>query len=82
MTDTAGPAKAKVDDEVEIFSNMRTQESIRRSDLCLLLIDVTRAFEVQDFRIISDIRKAGGAPSSLLNKWDILGQERKDVLTS
>lgn len=73
VTDTAGlRKKAKVDDEVEIFSNMRTQESIRRSDLCLLIIDVTRAFEVQDFRIISDIRKAGKGLIILLNKWDIL----------
>jgi len=73
VTDTAGlRKKARVSDEVEVFSNMRTQESIRRSDLCVLIIDVTRGLEVQDFRIITDIRKAGKGLILLLNKWDIL----------
>ena len=73
VTDTAGlRKKARVSDEVEIFSNMRTMESIRRSDVCVLMIDVTRGLEVQDFRIITEIRKAGKGLIILLNKWDIL----------
>lgn len=72
VTDTAGlRKKAKVDDEVEIFSNMRTLESIRRSDVSVLIIDCTRGLEVQDFRIITEIRKAGKGLVLLLNKWDI-----------
>jgi len=73
VTDTAGlRKKAKVDDEVEIFSNMRTLESIRRSDVSVLMVDCTRGLEVQDFRIITDIRKAGKGLVLVLNKWDIL----------
>ncbi|MCF0223311.1 MAG: ribosome biogenesis GTPase Der [Fibrobacter sp.] len=73
VTDTAGlRKKAKVEDEVEVFSNMRTLESIRRSDVSVLMIDCTRGLEVQDFRIITDIRKAGKGLVILLNKWDIL----------
>ncbi len=73
VTDTAGlRKKAKVSDEVEYFSNMRSLESIRRSDLSLLVIDVTRGLEVQDFRIITEIRKAGKGLILVLNKWDIL----------
>ena len=73
VTDTAGlRKKAKVSDEVEYFSNMRTLESVRRSDLSLLVLDVTRGLEVQDFRIITEIRKAGKGLIILLNKWDIL----------
>lgn len=73
VTDTAGlRKKAKVDDEVEIFSNMRTLESIRRSDVSVLMVDCTRGLEIQDFRIITDIRKAGKGLVLLLNKWDIL----------
>lgn len=73
VTDTAGlRKKAKVDDEVEIFSNMRTLESIRRSDVSVLMVDCTRGLEIQDFRIITEIRKAGKGLVLLLNKWDIL----------
>lgn len=73
VTDTAGlRKKAKVEDEVEIFSNMRTLESIRRSDVSVLMVDCTRGLEIQDFRIITDIRKAGKGLVLVLNKWDIL----------
>ena len=73
ITDTAGlRKKARVSDEVEIFSNMRTLESIRRSDVSLLVLDATRGLEVQDFRIISEIRKIGKGLVIAINKWDIL----------
>lgn len=77
VTDTAGlRKKAKVSDEVEVYSNMRTMESIRRSDVTLLVLDATRGLEVQDFRIITEIRKAGKGLVLAINKWDIL--ENKD----
>lgn len=80
VTDTAGLRKkakvAKLRDEVEIFSNMRTMESIRRSDVVVLLLDATRGFEIQDLRIITDVRKAGKGLILAINKWDIL--ENKD----
>ena len=80
VTDTAGLRKkarvAKQRDEVEIFSNMRTMESIRRSDVVVLLLDAARGFEIQDLRIITEIRKAGKGLILAINKWDIL--ENKD----
>jgi GTP-binding protein len=80
VTDTAGLRKkakvAKHKDEVEIFSNMRTMESIRRSDVAVLMLDAARGFEIQDLRIITDIRKAGKGLILAINKWDIL--ENKD----
>ena len=80
VTDTAGlRKKAKVSkqkDEVEIFSNMRTMESIRRSDVVVLMLDASRGFEIQDLRIITEIRKAGKGLILAINKWDIL--ENKD----
>ncbi|MCK9181928.1 MAG: ribosome biogenesis GTPase Der [Fibrobacteraceae bacterium] len=73
VTDTAGlRKKARVEDEVEVFSNMRTEESIRRSDLSLLVIDATLGLGEQDFRIIQDIRQAGKGLIIILNKWDVL----------
>jgi len=73
LTDTAGlRKKAKVDDEVEIFSNMRSLESIKRSDVSVLMIDATRGLEIQDFRIMEQVRQAGKGLVLLFNKWDIL----------
>lgn len=73
LTDTAGlRKKAKVEDEVEVFSNMRTLESIKRSDVSVLMVDATRGLEIQDFRIMEQIRQAGKGLVLLFNKWDIL----------
>jgi GTPase len=78
LTDTAGlRRKARVKDEVEYFSNMRALEAIRRSDVCLLLVDSTRGMEIQDFRICTLIQEVGKGLIVALNKWDIMQPESK-----
>jgi len=71
LTDTAGlRKKARVNDEVEYFSNMRTVEAIRRSDVCVLMVDALRGMEIQDFRIAELVEKEGKGMIIALNKWD------------
>ena len=78
LTDTAGlRRKARVKDEVEYFSNMRALEAIRRSDLCLLLVDASRGMEIQDFRICTLIQETGKGLIICLNKWDAMEAESK-----
>lgn len=78
LTDTAGlRKKARVEDEVEYFSNLRTLEAIRRSDVCLLMVDATLGMEVQDFRIAELIEKEGKGMIIALNKWDAVEAEDK-----
>ena len=38
----------------------------------MLVVDCTRGMEIQDYRIITEIRKAGKGLIVVLNKWDIL----------
>lgn len=71
LTDTAGlRKKARVKDEVEYFSNMRALEAIRRSDVCVLLVDSVRGMEIQDHRICTMIQEVGKGLIIALNKWD------------
>lgn len=73
ITDTAGlRKKAKIHDEVEYFSSMRSIESIRRSDVCILMVDATRGVEEQDIRIIRQIQDQDKGILLILNKWDAL----------
>jgi GTP-binding protein len=73
LTDTAGlRRKARVKDEVEYFSNMRALEAIRRSDVCVLLVDAARGMEIQDFRICTLIQETGKGLIIALNKWDVV----------
>lgn len=78
ITDTAGlRRKARVKDEVEYFSNMRSLESIRRSDVCVLMIDVNEKIAVQDMRILSQIQDNNKGLIVVLNKWDTVDKANK-----
>jgi GTP-binding protein len=73
LTDTAGlRKKARVSDEVEKFSNLRALEAIRRSQVCLLLIDTPDDIGEQDFRICQKVVEAGKGLIIGLNKWDLV----------
>ncbi len=71
LTDTAGlRKKSRVHDEVEHFSNLRALEAIRRSQVCVLMVDATDTVSEQDFRICEKIQEAGRGLVVVLNKWD------------
>ncbi len=78
LTDTAGlRRKARVKDHVEYYSNMRALEAIRRSDVCVLLVDAKRGMEIQDFRICTLIQEVGRGLIIALNKWDTVAPDSK-----
>src|SRR5437667_11349885 len=57
--DTAGiRRRGKQSSSVEVFSVMRAERSIRRADLCVLIVDVSVAVTAQDKRIAGLIQKA------------------------
>src|SRR6266446_6272746 len=73
FVDTAGiRRRGKQSSSVEVFSVMRAERSIRRADLCVLIVDVTVGVTAQDKRIAGLIQKARKAALVVLNKWDLL----------
>jgi GTP-binding protein len=69
--DTAGiRRRGKQSTSVEVFSVMRSERSIRRADLCVLIVDVTAGVTAQDKRIAGLIQKARKPAMIILNKWD------------
>ncbi len=77
LIDTAGlRKKAKVDEDIEFYSILRSIRSIEESDLCLLLIDATRGIESQDLSILSIIQKNNKGVVILVNKWDLIEKDQ------
>ena len=71
--DTAGMRqRSKHSTSVEVFSVMRAERSIRRSDLCVLIVDVTASVTAQDKKIASLIQKAQKASVVVANKFDLV----------
>jgi len=75
--DTAGiRRRGKHSSSVEVFSVMRAERSIRRADLCVLIVDLTMGVTAQDKRIAGLIQKARKAAIVVLNKWDLIKPKR------
>lgn len=79
VTDTAGlRKKARVHDDIEYYSNMRSLESIRRSHVVILLVDcLEEGLPEQDLRILRQVEEAGKGLVLGLSKWDALEKDHK-----
>lgn len=80
LVDTAGiRRKAKVKEDLEFYSVMRSVRAIEHSDVCILIIDATRGFEGQDQNIFWLAEKNRKGVVILVNKWDLV---EKDTMST
>jgi GTP-binding protein len=81
--DTAGiRRRGKHSSSVEVFSVMRAERSIRRADVCVLIVDLTMGVTAQDKRIAGLIQKARKPAIIVLNKWDLVRQRPGEKQTA
>jgi len=80
LVDTAGiRRKAKVKEDLEFYSVMRSVRAIEHADICILIIDATRGFEGQDQSIFWLAEKNRKGVVILVNKWDLV---EKDTMSA
>jgi GTP-binding protein len=73
LVDTAGiRKKAKVNEDLEYYSVVRSIRAIENSDVCILMIDATRGIEAQDLNIYNLIQKNKKGLVVCVNKWDLI----------
>ncbi len=76
LVDTAGiRRKAKVREDLEFYSVMRSVRAIEHSDVCILMIDATAGMEAQDMNIFNLIRKNRKGCVVVVNKWDLFEKD-------
>ena len=81
LVDTAGlRKKAKVSEDVEFYSVMRSVRAIEDCDVCMLLIDATRGMESQDLNIFHLIERNQKGVVVLVNKWDLIEKDNKTTI--
>jgi GTP-binding protein len=81
LIDTAGlRRRARVDDAVEFYSRLRATSAIRRSDICVLVVDCAAGVTNQDFRIGEEAWNAGRGLVLAANKWDLIEDQGPDAL--
>jgi GTP-binding protein len=77
LIDTAGlRKKAKIDDQLEFYSAVRSIRAIEESDVCLILIDAEKGLTKQDMQIFYDAADKNKGVVILVNKWDLIEKEQ------
>lgn len=83
LIDTAGVRRrARVNEMVEKFSVIKTLQSIKESNVCLMLIDARESLTEQDMHLLGFIIESGKALVIAVNKWDGLDEEHKEQVKS
>ncbi|MEM7381478.1 MAG: GTP-binding protein, partial [Bacteroidota bacterium] len=80
LVDTAGiRRKAKVKEDLEFYSVMRSVRAIEHADVCLLVVDATRGFDGQVENIFWLAARNNKGIVILVNKWDLVEKETQSV---
>jgi GTP-binding protein len=81
FVDTAGIKKrANQASGTDYYATLRTQTALERSECVALVLDASEPITEQDLRIVSMVEDSGKAMVLVLNKWDLVDEDRRDQL--
>lgn len=79
--DTAGiRRRAHQASGTDYYASLRTTIALERAELALVIFDASEILTEQDIRIVSMADEAGKAVVIVMNKWDLVDEERQAVL--
>jgi GTP-binding protein len=79
--DTAGLRKrSNQASGTDYYASLRTQAAIERCEVAVIVLDASEAISEQDLRILTMAEEAGKAMVIVMNKWDLVDEDRRDQL--
>jgi GTPase len=83
FVDTAGiRRRSHQDSGTDYYASLRTASAIERSELALVLFDASEILTEQDLRILTMVEEMGRALVIVMNKWDLVDEDRRSQLES
>jgi GTP-binding protein len=80
LIDTAGiRRKPQISEDADFYSVIRAREALATADVAVLLVDATEGVTHQDQRIAREVVDAGVGLVIVLNKWDALDEEQREL---
>lgn len=80
IIDTAGiRRKSKVEESLEYYSVLRALKSIKRADVCILMLDAKEGLTEQDKRIAGIAAEEMKPIIVVMNKWDLIEKNSKTM---
>ncbi len=79
--DTAGLKKrANQASGTDYYASLRTQSALERAEVAVVVLDASEPITEQDLRVITMVEEAGKAMVIVMNKWDLVDEDRRDQL--
>lgn len=79
--DTAGLRKrANQASGTDYYATLRTQSALERCECAVVVLDASIPISEQDLRVITMVEEAGKAMVIVMNKWDLVDEDRRDQL--
>jgi len=79
--DTAGLKKrANQASGTDYYASLRTQTALERCEVAVVVLDASEPITEQDLRVITMVEEAGKAMVLVMNKWDLVDEDRRDQL--
>jgi GTP-binding protein len=80
LVDTAGiRRKARVKEDLEFYSVLRSLRAIEDADVCLFMLDASSGINAQDLAIFHLIEKNRKGVVMIINKWDLMEKDQDSV---
>lgn len=81
FVDTAGVRRrVHLTHGADYYASLRTQSSLEKAELALVLIDSSMPLTEQDIRVMQQAIDAGRAMVLICNKWDLVEEDRREQL--
>ena len=81
LIDTAGiRKKAKVTEDIEYYSVLRSVRTIENADVCMFMIDASEGIQKQYLSIFYMIEKNSKGVVVLVNKWDLIEKDQNTMV--
>jgi GTP-binding protein len=81
FVDTAGLKKrANQASGTDYYATLRTQTALERCECAVVVLDASVPISEQDLRVITMVEEAGKAMVIVMNKWDLVDEDRRDQL--
>ncbi|MEJ6607136.1 MAG: ribosome biogenesis GTPase Der [Candidatus Planktophila sp.] len=79
--DTAGLRKrANQASGTDYYATLRTQSALERCECAVVVLDASQPISEQDLRVITMVEEAGKALVIVMNKWDLVDEDRRTQL--
>ena len=79
--DTAGLKKrANQDSGTDYYASLRTATALERCEVAVVVLDASEPITEQDLRVITMVEEAGKAMVIVMNKWDLVDEDRRNQL--